>query len=106
MRATKLLFPVVILIAIVSTAAEARQRCQALGETDKPRIDIKLGIRIGPVYTREEQEVFDKMALRQEGINARRATRTSDGCIEAFVSDGSGGFDTLYFRPGTLEQVE
>ena len=39
----------------------------------------------------------------QRGINARSTTRTDDGCIEAWVPDGGGGFDTQYFDPDSFE---
>lgn len=91
---------VLILLALISTTpAHARERC----DTPKPGITITYGIGIGGKYDAEEQEIFDKMELRKRGITARTTRRTSDGCIEAWVPDGQGGFDTQYFDKDTFE---
>lgn len=68
-----------------------------------PGLHISLGVHIGEPYTADEQEIFDKMYLRQHGIIARTARRTANGCIEAWVPDGNGGFDTEYYDPRTFE---
>lgn len=86
-------------LVLAATPALARERC----DLPEPGLHISFGVSVGGKYDAEEQEIFDKMALRKQGINARIARRTDDGCIEAWVPDGSGGFDTQYFDPDSFE---
>ena len=89
-----------MLIAPAGGALAAAPDCEDRG----PGVHFSLGVHIGEPYTADEQEVFDKMYLRQHGIIAREAKRTAKGCIEAWVPNGSGGFDTEYYDPRTFEQ--
>lgn len=94
--------PLLLLAATaLATPALARERCDTIDRT--PGVHITWGFQIGDDYTPQEQEIFDMMDLRRQGINARSARRTSDGCIEAWVPDGNGGHDTLYFQPETMD---
>ena len=86
-------------LLLIATPALARERC----DVPKPGITITYGFGIGGKYDDDEQEIFDKMELRKRGVTARETKRTSDGCIEAWVPDGQGGFDTQYFDEGTFE---
>ncbi len=95
------LLPIALAAIALATPALSRERCD--GPERTPGVHVTWGFQIGSNYTADEQERFDKMDLRQKGINARTARRTSDGCIEAWVPDGSGGFDTMYFDEDTLE---
>lgn len=95
----KQFFLVALGVLATATPALSRERC----DVPKPGLTITYGISIGGKYDAQEQEIFDKMELRKRGINARTATRTDDGCIEAWVPDGSGGFDTQYFDEDTFE---
>jgi hypothetical protein len=88
-----------LLALLAATPALARERC----DLPEPGLQITYGFGIGGGYDSEEQEIFDKMELRKRGITARTTKRTSDGCIEAWVPDGTGGFDTQYFDEGTFE---
>ena len=101
MRATMLLLPAAMLIAALSTPVMAAPKCDE--DTFQPGVHFSFGVRIGSPYTREEQEIFDKMELRKQGVNARTVTRTSEGCLEAWVPDGNGHFHTEYYDPGTFE---
>ena len=94
--------PVVLaLVALALSAAPvlAAPKCNDYG----PGLHVEFGFSIGSPYTREEQEIFDKMHLRQNGINARTVKRTDDDCLEAWVPNGQGGFDTEYYDPRTFE---
>ncbi len=93
------LFAAALLAGLAVTPSQGRERC----DLPEPGLHITYGISIGGRYTAEEQEIFDKMELRKRGINARTARRTEDGCIEAWVPDGSGGFDTQYFETDSFE---
>lgn len=73
-------------------------------EDHGPGLHITFGFSVGSPYTDEEQEVFDKMHLRQSGVVARETKRTAGDCIEAWVPDGQGGFDTEYYDPRTFER--
>lgn len=95
----KQLFVIVLGVLAATSPTLARERCDA----PKPGLTITYGFSIGGKYDAQEREIFDKMELRKRGINARTATRTEDGCIEAWVPDGSGGFDTQYFDEDTFE---
>lgn len=91
---------VLILLAIlITTPTLARERC----DVPEPGLQFTFGFGIGGGYDDEEQEIFDKMELRKRGISARTAKRTDDGCIEAWIPDGQGGFDTQYFDEETFE---
>lgn len=86
-----------LLVSVLPAAA--RERC----DTPEPGLHITWGFSVGGKYTDEEQETLDKMELRKRGINARTAKRTDDGCIEAWVPNGGGTFDTQYFDEDTFE---
>ena len=88
----------VTLLALAAPAL-ARERC----DLPEPGLHVTFGVGIGGDYTDEEQEIFDKMELRKRGINPRTTKRTDDGCIEAWVPDGQGGFDRQYFDEDTFE---
>jgi len=88
----------VLALLLAVTPTLARERC----DLPEPGLHVTFGVGIGR-YTDEEQETFDKMELRKRGITARTAKRTDDGCIEAWVPDGRGGFDTMYFDEDTFE---
>lgn len=93
-------FPCAVLaLALTAGPALAAPKCNEYGTG----LHVEFGFRIGSPYTKEEQEVFDKMHLRQQGINARTVTRTDDGCLEAWVPDGQGGFDTQYYDPKSFQ---
>jgi hypothetical protein len=89
----------VLAVLLSAGPAVAAPKCNEYG----PGLHVEFGFRIGSPYTREEQEIFDKMHLRQQGINARTVTRTDDGCLEAWVPDGEGGFDTQYYDPKSFQ---
>lgn len=89
-----------VLLALTANALAAPD-CEDLG----PGLHISFGVRVGAPYTEEEQEIFDKMYLRQNGIIARETKRTARGCIEAWVPDGKGGFSTEYFDPRSFRHL-
>jgi hypothetical protein len=97
--AQRMKYALALAALLIVTPALARERC----DTPEPGLHVTFGFGIGGDYDEQEQEIFDKMELRKRGVNARTAKRTSDGCIEAWVPDGSGGFDTQYFDEDTFE---
>lgn len=86
-------------LALCTGALAAQPDCEDYG----PGIHFSFKVQVGADYTEEEQAIFDKMHLRQNGIIARDTRRTSKGCIEAWVPDGQGGYSTEYYDPRDLE---
>ena len=97
MRRALLALP--ILLLPFGAAEAAQPDCEDYG----PGVHFSFKVQVGEPYTEQEQAVFDKMHLRQNGIIARDTKRTAKGCIEAWVPDGQGGFDTEYYDPRDLE---
>jgi hypothetical protein len=89
----------IVALGLSAGPALAAPDCNDYG----PGLHVEFGFSIGAPYTDEEQEIFDKMHLRQNGINARTVSRTDEGCLEAWVPDGKGGFSTQYLDPRSFE---
>lgn len=68
-----------------------------------PGIRVSIGVGIGE-YTEAEQAQFDKMALRQQGIDADTVERTWLGCLKVTSRDGNGSWTTDYYDPDTFER--
>ncbi|HEY0920872.1 hypothetical protein [Devosia sp.] len=85
--------------ALTTGALAAQPDCENYG----PGVHFSFRMQVGADYTEEEQAIFDQMHLRQNGIIARDTRRTAKGCIEAWVPDGAGGFETRYYDPRNLE---
>lgn len=101
MRPSSLVVPLTLLLAAAATPAMARERCDTPGK--EQGLKLQWNFQVGDRYTQEEQEIFDTMALRQQGVNPRMVTRTADGCLEAWVPDGQGGMQTMYFDADTFQ---
>lgn len=87
-------------LLLLAGPALAADLCNAPAESG---IHFKVTISHGK-RTLETQQQLDLMTLRQHGINARTVTRNGDGCLEAWIPDGKGGFRTEYYHPDTLER--
>lgn len=87
------------LLALTAMPAQAAPNCNDRG----PGLHIEFGFHIGSPYTAEEQEIFDKMHLRQNGVVARRTTRAANGCIQAWIPDGQGGTRIEYYDPRSFQ---
>lgn len=85
-------------LALVSPAA-AEPNCLAGGG---PGLQISMGASVGGPYTQEEQAVFDKMKLRQAGIDADTVERSWLGCMKVTRFEG-GRWATEYYDPRTLD---
>ena len=65
---------------------------------------VQFSIQIGHgKFTKSELEQFDKMRLRQAGIDADRVQRTWLECLKVTRRDGQGHWVTEYYDPQTLE---
>ncbi len=89
------------LIACLATPALAYPNCLMSGG---PGLRIEFGVQVGGDYTEAEQAQFDKMRLRQAGINADTVERTHLGCFKVTRIVG-GGWVTEYYDPATLDLV-
>jgi hypothetical protein len=89
-----------ILVAVAASASPALAGPNCLGGQSGLYISYSVGI--GGSYTADEQEVFDKMKLRQNGIQADTVERTSLGCWKVTSRDARGHWVTDYIDPRGL----
>ncbi|MGV3575266.1 MAG: hypothetical protein ACO1O4_09055 [Devosia sp.] len=94
------LLPALGLALILAAPAAAAPFCTG----DRPGVQSSLGLTIGGPYTAEEQNSFDMMLLRQQGVDVTRVERWN-GCIRAFVRKPGGGEEMRFFEPGSLRPV-
>ncbi|MHB1103370.1 MAG: hypothetical protein ACYC0C_11485 [Devosia sp.] len=88
-------------LAFVATPALADPNCLGGGSSG---LHFSYGVRIGDDFTEAEQMQFDKMRLRQQGIDADTAERTWLGCLKVTSRDANGSWTTDYYDPDTFEQ--
>lgn len=92
----------VLSLLVLPAQAGARPRCD--NDNDSAGLHIEFGISYGK-RDADTQRIFDEMALRKLGVNARTVTRTSDGCLEAYVQGPDGHWHNEYYDQDTLELV-
>ena len=90
-----------LMLAGVATPALAVPDC----EDHSPGLHITFSVGVGGRYTDEEQEIFDKMHLRQNGIVAREVDRTDEECLKVFRKDEAGNFVEEYYDPKSFQLV-
>ena len=86
-------------LALVATPAFADPNCLMSGG---PGLRISGQIGIGE-FSESDIAEFDKMRLRQAGIDADSVERTWLGCLKVTSRD-SGGWNTDYYDPQTFER--
>jgi hypothetical protein len=103
----RLLLPLVAATLMVAAVSPAAAQGRALCNKNEPDgVTIEFGISMGE-FTREQQESLWKMELRQaHGIRARSVKRTWDGCLEVYLQEPDGHFNTRYYDEDTLELVQ
>jgi len=103
---SRLILPICAVALLVTPAmAEGRARCDA--DDNKPGLTIEFGFEVGSgKRDTETQKQIWKMQLRQHGVNARDVSRTDDGCLEAFVQNPDGSWNTQYYDEDTFELVQ
>lgn len=89
------------LLAALTGPAIADPNCLGGGA---PGVHISLGFQVGADFTEAEQAEFDKMRLRQQGIDADTAERTWLGCLKVTSRDSNGNWVTEYYDPQTYER--
>jgi hypothetical protein len=88
----------VLALAALSAPAAAASYPNCVGGS--PGIEINLGV--GSHRTKAEQEVFDKMELRQAGIDADTVERTWLECFKVTRFE-NGRWVVEYYHPDRLE---
>lgn len=89
------------MLLVAASPALADPNCLGGGE---PGLHISIGIGVGGEYTEDEQAQFDKMHLRQQGIDAETVERTWLGCLKVTSRDANGHWQTDYYDPDTFER--
>lgn len=90
-------------LAVSPASAQGRALCN---KDDREGLTIEFGVSVGK-FSRQQQESLWKMELRQaHGIRARSVKRTGDGCLEVYLQEPNGHFNTRYYDEDTLELVQ
>jgi hypothetical protein len=102
----RLILPLVAAALLVTPAlAQGRARCDT--DDNRPGLHVEFGVEFGNgKRDRETDEQLWKMQLRQHGVEARSVSRTDDGCLEAFVQNPDGSWNTQYYDEDTFRLVQ
>jgi len=85
--------------------AAGRARCDA--DDNRPGLHVEFSVGFGNAKRdRDTEKQIWKMQLKQRGIEARDVTRTDDGCLEVFVQNPDGSWNTQYYDERTFELVQ
>ena len=103
----RLTLPICALALLITTPAiaQGRARCDAGDYTPRLHIEFSVGFGNTKRDTETDKQIW-KMQLRQRGVDARDVTRTDDGCLEAFVQNPDGSWNTQYYDEATFELVQ
>jgi hypothetical protein len=103
---SRLILPICAAALLVTPAmAGGRARCDA--DDNKPGLTIEFGFEVGSGKRDiETEKQIWKMQLRQHGVTARDVSRTDDGCLEAYVQNPDGSWNTQYYDEDTFELVQ
>ena len=103
---SRLILPICAVALLVTPAmAQGRARCDA--DDNKPGLKIEFGFDAGNGKSfRDSDETLWKMQLRQHGVDARSVKRTDDGCLEAYVQNPDGSWNTQYYDEDTFVLVQ
>ena len=103
---SRLILPLCAVALLVTPAmAGGRARCDA--DDNKPGLKIEFGFGFGGGKRDiETEKQIWKMQLKQHGVNARDVSRTDDGCLEAYVQNPDGSWNTQYYDEDTFELVQ
>ena len=94
---------VIAALAASPASAQGRALCN---KDDREGLTIEFGVSVGK-FSRQQQESLWKMELRQaHGIRPRSVKRTWDGCLEVYLQEPDGHFNTRYYDEDTLELVQ
>lgn len=103
----RLILPLCAAALLVTTPAMAQGRARCDADDNKPGLHIEFGVGFGNTRrdTETDKQIW-KMQLKQHGVDARDVTRTDDGCLEAFVQNPDGSWNTQYYDEDTFELVQ
>jgi hypothetical protein len=105
---SRLILPICVAALLVTPAmAQGRARCDA--DDNKPGLTIEFGFEAGNGKSssfRDSDETLWKMQLKQHGVDAWSVKRTDDGCLEAYVQNPDGSWNTQYYDERTFELVQ
>jgi len=103
---SRLMLPICALALLVTPAmAQGRARCDA--DDNKPGLTIEFGFEVGSgKRDRDSEEQLWKMQLKQHGVDAWSVKRTDDGCLEAYVQNPDGSWNTQYYDEDTFVLVQ
>lgn len=91
---------VALLLAAVASPAAAASASNCLAPVS-PGLQIHVEIGFGPERSKKDQEVFDKMRLRQAGVDADSVERTWLGCLKVQRFE-NGRWVTEYYHPDAI----
>jgi hypothetical protein len=101
------LIPPLCAAALLVTPAMAQGRARCDADDNKPGLHIEFGVDFGNgTRDRDTEKQIWKMQLKQHGVDARDVTRTDDGCLEAYVQNPDGSWNTQYYDEDTFELVQ
>ncbi|MGN6486213.1 MAG: hypothetical protein ACTHLT_00145 [Devosia sp.] len=96
-----------VAVALLATPALAQGRARCDADDNRPGLHIEFGVSFGNTKRdRETDEQIWKMHLRQRGVDARTVSRTDDGCLEAYVQNPDGSWNTQYYDEDTFRLVQ
>ncbi|WP_417309690.1 hypothetical protein [Devosia sp.] len=107
------LAPALALIAVTLAPVAVPTSALAAGRPSCDAMELDEGVNVGfgitfhfgdEIRDRDVNDYSAMIALRQRGVDARRVTRTSDGCLQVLVRTPNG-WDTQYYHPVTYEWV-
>jgi hypothetical protein len=102
----RLMLSLVAMVLLATPAmAQGRARCDA--DENRPGLHVEFGFSLGNgSRDPETDERLWQMQLRQHGVDARSVSRTNDGCLEAYVQNPDGSWNTQYYDEDTFELVQ
>lgn len=78
--------------------AAPHERC----DVPEPGVHFKISVGYGHADY-ETQRTYDKMLLRQHGVDAQSISVASDGCLMVTVPLGNGHYGVEYYDPDTYQ---
>lgn len=99
---------VVLVAGLAAAPAEAAGRTRCDRPDNTPGLKVEFGFSFSGGNAKRDsdtEEQIYKMELKKRGVDARSVRVAGDGCLEAFVQNPDGTWDTEYYDPRTYELV-
>lgn len=94
--------PIIIAALALCAATPALAAPHARCDVPEPGVHFKFSIGYGEADY-NTQRTYDKMLLRQHGVDAQSVSVASDGCLMVTVPKGNGHYAVEYYDPDTYE---